>query len=163
MQLLLLRIWILVLTFCFGISVSALWRIYTFPLLPMPVVKLTPSPAQPIGFPHETEALHIVDGQHNCGSTPAPETYKLSDGGRITVFCKPFKTRAKADEELDRRLGKVNVLERTISIDRNGNQGEEIIITSPLVVRLWKSGRVLCVTEATSLEHLRWFQKLDSP
>ncbi len=28
-------------TFCFGISVSALWRIYTLPVLPVPVVDLT--------------------------------------------------------------------------------------------------------------------------
>lgn len=160
MRLLFLKIWVLVLTFGFGISVSALWRIYTLPALPIPVVDLTEPSAVVIGLPEES-GLRIVDGLHNCGGSPAPETYKLSDGGQISVFCKPFKTRAAARWALEKKLRNAVIVDRTVFMDSYGKDGaEEVVITVPKIARLWRKDRVLCITEASSLEHLKWFQSL---
>ena len=58
------RVWIFVLTFCFGISVSALWRIYTLPQLPE-AVEIT-EPAVVVVFPQATEFTAMM---HACGPT----------------------------------------------------------------------------------------------
>lgn len=75
MELLLVRIWVLVVTFCFGISVSALWRIYTLPALPIPVVELTP-PRHEVA--EQPEGPKILNERHNCGALPAkrPKDHK---------------------------------------------------------------------------------------
>jgi len=159
MELLLLRIWIFVITFCFGISVSALWRIYTLPSLPIPVVDLTAAPSESleqVQAPDPPGELRIVNEQHSCGASSAPLTYELTDGGRISTLCKTFKSQAAASRELKKRLSTATIVEQTFD---EVSQGEEIIAIAPNAVRLWKAGRTLCTTEASSLRHLRWFQK----
>ena len=62
--------------------------------------------------------------------------------------------------ELDKRLSGATIAERSRDIDDNGNQvGEEILITAPNIVRIRKNGRLLCEVEASSLDHLTWFEK----
>lgn len=156
----LLRIWIFILAFCFGISVSAAWRIYTLPVLPdldiAPVAEQT-TKAVIAEYPDE---LRIVGGTHACGALPNGAIYELSDGGRIEITCTRFRSRAAAKQEFDRRVSLATIEDLTHNLDSDGKpQEDEILITKPKVKSLRIDGNLLCVTEATSLEHLRWFEK----
>ena len=160
----LLRVWMFVVAFCVGISVSAAWRIYTLPVLPdldiapvaEPVAELRAE--QPIT--DAPDGLRIVNGTHSCGALPNGTIYELSDGGRIEMTCTRFRSREAANQELEKRLLSATVELRTPNIDRDGKwQGNEALITTPKIQSLTTNDRVLCVTVATSLEHLRWFER----
>ena len=159
MERLLLRIWILVLTFCLGISVSAAWRIYTLPVIPdLDIAPVAEQVAEPPRI-ESSDELRIVEGRHSCGALPDGESYELSDGGRITIKCTRFGSNAAATQELEKRLFNTTVEERSFSIDSYGKwQGDEVLVTTPTVQRLRTNGKLLCVTEATSLKHLLWFE-----
>jgi len=158
METLLPRIWVFVLAFGLGISISAIWRIYTLPALPEPVIEPVAEPVPVIEFPKE-EGLRIVGGTHVCGASADPAVYDLSDGTRISVNCKKFKSLTALDRELQRRLDGVKVEEWTMEIDSNGeSQRRAILYTSPTLTRLRVNGRLLCITAASSLEHIRWFE-----
>jgi hypothetical protein len=152
----LLRTWIFILAFCFGISVSAAWRIFTLPAVPEPVAE----PVAAIVIPEIPDELRIVGGTHACGASPDGAIYELSDGSRIEIKCTKFRSGAAAKEEFDRRVSLATIEDLAHNIDVEGKQdGDKILITKPHVQSLKVHGRLLCVTEAPSLEHLRWFQK----
>jgi hypothetical protein len=161
----LLRIWMFVLAFCFGISVSAAWRIYTLPVLPdldiEPIAESTAELRAEQPMPDSSnDGLRIVGGTHACGALPSGAIYELSDGGRIEINCTLFRSRAAARQELERRLLSATIEESSLNIDSEGKPvGDEVLITAPNVQRLRIKGKSLCVTEATSLKHLRWFEK----
>jgi len=156
----LLRIWIFILAFCFGISVSAAWRIYTLPVLPDRDIEPVAEPMTAIVIPEIPDELRIVGGTHACGASPDGAIYELSDGGRIEIKCTKFRSGAAAKEEFDRRVSSATLEDLAHDINSEGKQdGDKILITKPHVQSLKVHGRLLCVTEATSIEHLRWFQK----
>jgi hypothetical protein len=155
MERLLLKTWIFVVAFCFGLSVSAAWRIYTLPVIPdldiPPVGEATAeAPAK------ASDELRIVEGTHRCGALADGQVYELSDGGRISIKCTMFGSPASATRELMSRSEKATTEGRLLTSD---NEGGEVLIFAPQVQRLRTDGRSLCVTEASSLLHLRWFER----
>ena len=159
MERLLLRIWISFVTFCFGISISAAWRIYTLPVSPdLDIAPVDVNVAQ-VPIIESSDEFRIVEGRHACGAMPDGELYELSDGGRIEIKCTRFGSRAAATREFESRLINATIEERSFSIDSNGNRlDDEVIVITPNVQLLRTNGRMLCVTEATTLKHLRWFE-----
>jgi hypothetical protein len=150
-----------VVAFCFGISVSAAWRIYTLPVLPdldiEPVVQPT---VEQVATAEVSDELRIVGGTHACGASPDGAVYELSDGGRIAINCKTFKSRAAATRALESRLINAAIKERSMNIDSDGNRlGDEVLISGPNAMMLKTDGRLFCVTQATSFNHLLWFAK----
>ena len=160
MERLLLRIWISIVTFCFGISVSAAWRIYTLPVIPDLDIEPVVERVEVLPVIESSDELRIVEGKHACGAKPDGASYELSDGGHIEITCTKFGSRAAATRELERRLINATVEERSFTIDSNGNLlDDEVVVITPNVQLLRTNGKLLCVTEATSLRHLRWFEK----
>lgn len=157
MEKLLLRIWIFVLAFGLGISISAIWRIYTLPALPEPVIE-TIEVSQVVSMPREIP--QIIGERHSCGASRGPEVYNYTDGGRVTVYCPTYQSSAAAAQALQRRLRGATIEEQSLNIDSNGDPlGEEILITAPTISRLRRNGQVLCEVEASSYNHLIWFEK----
>lgn len=144
--------------FCLGISISAIWRIYTLPAIPEPVIEPIAKPAPVIEYPKE-EKLTIVGGTHTCGASAGPTVYELSDGGRISIDCKQFKSPAALNRALKKRVGSATI-ENWFTVYDGNRKGERtaILNTSPTVTSLSINGRLFCVTEASSFEHLRWFE-----
>jgi hypothetical protein len=158
METLLPRIWVFVLTFCLGISITAIWRIYTLPDLPEPVTEPIAEPLPVVGYPKE-DTLTIVGGTHLCGASAGPAVYELSDGGRISLNCKNFKSPAALNREVLRSPRGAMVEDWSVETDSNGQvERRAVINTSPTVTGLRINGRLFCVTEASTLEHLRWFE-----
>lgn len=155
MERLLLRAWIFVVAFCFGISISAAWRIYTLPVIPdldIPPVREATAEASA----KAPDELRIVEGTHGCGAVADGQLYELSDGGRISIKCTTFDSPAAATRELLTRSETATSEGRLLT---NDSAGAEVIIFTPKVQRLRTDGRSLCVTEASSLLHLRWFER----
>jgi hypothetical protein len=160
----LLRMWMFVVAFCFGISVSAAWRIYTLPVIPdldiEPVAEPVAESSAEQVMTDSSDGLRIVGGTHSCGALPNGTVYELSDGGRIEITCTRFRSRAAANQELERRLLSATIEKRSPAIDNDAKpHGDEVLIITPKVQSLRIYDRLLCVTDATSLEHLRWFEK----
>ena len=160
----LLRMWMFVVAFCFGISVSAAWRIYTLPVLPDLDIEPVAEPVAELraeqSMTDRSDELRIVGGTHSCGALPDGTIYELSDGGRIEITCTRFRSRAAAKQEFDRRVSLATIEDLAHKIDSEGKSlGDTILITTPKVQSFRISDRVLCVTDATSVEHLRWFEK----
>ena len=158
METLLPRIWVFVVTFCLGISITAIWRIYTLPNLPEPVIEPIAEQRPVIEYPRE-DTLTIVGGTHLCGASAGPSVYELSDGGRISINCKNFKSRAALNRELKTKLHGTMIENWSVDTGDNGVMERRAVLdTSPTVTGLRIYGRVFCITEASSLEHLRWFE-----
>lgn len=160
MERFLLRIWIFILAFGFGISVSAIWRIYTLPVLPNPVFDTpfdTPKDVQqPTRGP---EKPRIVDRTHSCGASAKGQTYTFSDGGQVSISCETFSSAETATRALEKRLSSATMAQRMVNMDTTGAVlGEEVLIFSPTVVKLRKIDNSLCEIQASSLDHLRWFE-----
>ena len=156
----LLRMWIFILAFCFGISVSAAWRIYTLPVLPDRDIEPVAESRVEQVMTESSDKWRIVGGTHACGASPDGAIYELSDGSRIEIKCTKFRSGAAAKEEFDRRVSLATIEDLAPNIDGEGKPlGEKILITTPHVQSLRLNGRLLCVTEAPSFEHLRWFQR----
>ena len=145
------RVWIFVLTFCLGISVSALWRIYTLPQLPE-AVEIT-EPAAIAVFPQEREFTATM---HACGPTANYHTYQSSDGALIGVSCETFRSHSTAARALKRTIGNAEIVERTM--DGEQTSGETVVIVADRAMELRLTGNNLCVTSAPSLAVLRRFQ-----
>jgi hypothetical protein len=160
------RIWVFVMAFGLGTSISAIWRIYTLPVysLPEPVI-------EPIDYSNRavmevpngadaSEGPRLVGETHSCGALAGPQVYNYTDGGRISVNCRRFKTNFAAAREYLNRLRSGTIDERAVVTDGNGSQiGEEFLMIAPQVVRVRLKGRVLCEIEASSLKHLSLFEK----
>jgi len=163
------RIWVFVLAFGLGISISAIWRIYTLP-------DYSPAePSEPViepldysnravmempDGPDESEGPKLSVENHSCGASTGPRVYNYTDGGRITVNCRRYKSSWAASREYLNRLRSATIEERLLVMDDNGSQiGEEFLTIAPQVVRVRIKGRILCEVEASSLYHLTWFEK----
>lgn len=156
MERLLSRIWIFILAFGLGVSISALWRIYTLPIVPDDVGVTVPRPQETVGT---VSIPKLVDAPHSCGALPSGQTYTYSDGGRVSITCKRFNSVEIASREFEKLLVGVEIAERSQepgSSDRAPM--EEELITTPVVIRLRKTGTILCEVRASSLDHLRWFE-----
>jgi len=151
MKRILLKLAVSVLTFALGLSVSALWRFYTYvnaPLARMSAV--IPSPV--LSF--DT----VVIG---CGSQITASSYSLSNGAEITRTCQHFSSDAEARNVLEtRRDGVYDLVEWSTKIDADGERiGESVLLfSSQSVVRINRDGATLCETRAPTLGNLRWFE-----
>lgn len=158
METVLPRIWVFVLAFGLGISITAIWRIYTLPDLPEPVIKPIAEQTPVIEYPKE-DTITIVGGTHLCGASAGPSVYELSDGGRISINCKNFKSLGALNREVKRSLRGVMIEDWSVETDSNGQKERRAVLdTSPTVTGLRIYGKVFCTTEASSLEHLHWFE-----
>ena len=148
------RAWIFVLTFCFGISVSALWRIYTLPHLPE-AVELT-EPAAIVVFPEERAFTAVM---HACGPTSNHHVYESSDGENIGVSCETFRSHSAAARALKKRIGNAEIVERSENLDGEKISGETVVVVNERALELRLNGKSLCITSASSLAVLRRFQR----
>ena len=139
------------LAFGFGISVSALWRIYTLPQLPE-VVEVT-EPAAIVVLPEEREFTAVL---HACGPTANYHIYQSSDGASFGVSCETFRSRSAAAQALKRTIGNAEIIERTL--DNEKPTGETVVVVGEKAMELRVTGKNLCVTSAPSLALLRRFQ-----
>jgi len=156
MRRILLKVWILVLTFCFGISVSAFWRIYTLPALPEMIRVTEPQVETRIVFP---DARPFVAVMHACGPQANYHVYQSSDGERIFESCETFSSTSATARALKRRIGKAEIVERYENLDENGRPfGETVVVLTETALKLSTRGKSLCVTEAPSLAQLRRFE-----
>lgn len=157
MERLLPRIWVFVLAFGLGISISAIWRIYTLPAfsIPAPAEPFIEPLIEPVSEPSVTsgEGPRLVEGSHNCGAADQ-QVYEYDDGGWVVARCRKFKSASAAAREVETRLLDATIAERSVT-----EAGEEILLTAPDTVRIRKKGRLLCELEASSLYHLNWFEK----
>ncbi len=158
-----------VLAFGLGISISAIWRIAnqaddSLPAPLQPVIETVdysnravmevPDGADTSGEPQ------IISGPHSCGASTGPQVYNYTDGGRITVNCRRLKSSNAATRELQSRLSGASYEEYSLDLSGDGTRAaEEVLITAPAIVRLRRTGRHLCEIEASSLKHLRLFEK----
>ena len=163
------RIWVFAMAFGLGISIAAAWRIYTLPDYSLP------EPSEPVIEPVDysnravmempdnadtSEGPQLSPENHSCGALHGPQVYNYTDGGRISVNCRRFKSAWVATREYLKRLRSGPTEERALVMDDNGSQiGEEFLIIAPQVVRVRIEGRILCEVEASSLYHLTWFEK----
>jgi len=154
--------------FGLGISITAIWRIYTLPDYSPPESSefvsepMAESNRAVIEGPYAdlTMGPRLITETHSCGATAGPQVYNYSDGGRISVNCRRFKSSWGATQEFLKRMKGATIEDRAFIMDGYGSQiGEEILITAPQVVRLRLKGRILCEVEASSLNHLRLFEK----
>lgn len=158
------RIWIFIIAFCLGINVSAGWRIYTLPdysppAPPPPAATPDYSNRAVIEIGRPADEPQLVAETHSCGVSTGPQVYNYTDGGRITVNCRTFGSYAAATRELEKRSSGATI-EESFEIFGSGNSGgKEVLITFPKIVRLRRNGSVLCEVEASSLKHLRLFEK----
>ena len=158
------RIWVFVMAFGLGISISAIWRIYTLPAFSLPASDFVIEPVNysnraVMEMPSDADTPRLVTETHSCGASAA-QVYEFPDGGRITAKCRQYGSSRAASRELLNRLKGATIEERSPDIDSNGNLPDErILITAPQIVRLRLNGRVLCEVEASSLGHLRRFEK----
>lgn len=148
------RIWIFVLTFGLGISVSSLWYIYTLPTLPEPV-EIT-EPEVTAVFPEARPFRHVMDA---CGPTSSHHVYQSSDGEIIGVSCERFGSNAAAARALKRSIGRAEIVERFTNFDKGRPSGETVVVVGEKAMELRTDGKSLCVTTASSLELLRKFQR----
>jgi hypothetical protein len=169
MERLLLRNLVFVLAFGFGISISAIWRIYTLPDFsiappPQPVIETVDySNRAVMEWPKDADTSgepQIIGETHSCGASTGPQVYNYTDGGRITVNCRRFKSSNAATREVQSRLSGSSYEDYSLDLGGDGTRaGEEVLITAPAVVRIRRTGRLLCEVEASSLKHLRLFEK----
>jgi hypothetical protein len=156
MRRILLKVWILVLTFGFGISVSALWRIYTLPALPEIISVTEPQADARIVFP---DARPFVAVMHACGPQANYHVYQSSNGERIVESCEIFSSTSATARALKRRMGKAEIIKRYQNLDDNGLPfGETVVVLTESAMKLSTHGKSLCVTEAPSLAQLRRFE-----
>ena len=148
------RVWIFVLTFCFGISVSALWRIYTLPQLPE-AVEVT-EPAAIVVFPEDRTFAAVL---HACGPTANHHVYQSSYGEQIGVSCENFRSPSAAARALKSNIGNAKVVERAFTVDSENVSGETVVVVGERAMELRITGKNLCITSAPSLSALRNFQR----
>jgi len=137
------------LTFAIGVSLSSVWYLYTLPDTP-----------EAYG-PRErmSEELRIIGGINACGSKENYHVYELSDGGRVSNSCQRFATSDAAARALRIRLGQSEIIEGRSNLGANGQPVGETILTKNPILRLSSWGESLCVTEASSMKHLGWFER----
>ena len=162
------RIWVFVMAFGLGISISAIWRIYTLPAFTLPDSDFVIEPVDysnravmemPSGA-DTSDGPQLSAENHSCGASTGPRVYNYTDGGRITVNCRRYKSSWAASREYLNRLRSATIEDRSLVMDDNGSQiGEEFLTIAPQVVRVRIKGRILCEVEASSLYHLTWFEK----
>ncbi|HEY0762674.1 MAG TPA: hypothetical protein VGD61_09920 [Pyrinomonadaceae bacterium] len=155
MERLLPRIWVFVLAFGLGISISAIWRIYTLPAFSIPAAPLIEPLIEAGSEPGVTsgEGPRLREGGHRCGAA-ADQVYEYDDGGWVVARCREFKSSADATREVGTRLLNATIAQRSVT-----EAGEEILLTAPDIVRLRKKGSLLCELKASSLSHLNRFEK----
>lgn len=149
----LLKVWIFVLTFGLGISVSALWRIYTLPALPK-VVEVTKPEVTEV-----TPAARLIASEmHACGPKASYHVYQLFDNGHIVVICENFESPSAAARALKRRIGRAEIVERLPNIDNGPSSGETVVVAGERAIEFTINGESLCETSAPSLALLKRFR-----
>ena len=137
------------LTFAIGVLLSSVWYLYTLPDTP-----------EAYGSRERvSEELRVIGGMDACGSKENYHAYELSDGGHVSNSCQRFATSDAAAQALQIRLGQSEIIERSSNLGANGQPVGETILTKNPILRLTRWGESLCVTEASSMKHLRWFEK----
>ena len=147
------RVWIFVLTFGLGISVSALWRIYTLPALPK-VVEVT-KPEMTVVTP---AARLIASEVHACSPEANYHVYQLIDGGHIAVTCENFRSPSAAAHALKRRIERAEIVERFPNFDDGQPPGETVVVVGDRAFEFIVEGKTLCETSAPSLAQLQRFK-----
>ena len=137
------------LTFAVGVSLSSFWYLYTLPDTPEAY-----GPRERV-----SEELTIIGGMDACGSKENYHVYELSDGGHVSTSCQRFATAAASAQALRMTLGQAEIIERSSNLRANGQPVGETILTKKPVLRLTSWGESLCATEASSMKHLRWFER----
>ena len=127
------RIWVFVMAFGLGISISAAWRIYTLPEIPEPVIE-SPAELRAVMEAPNADALaegpKLTEGSHSCGATADGQVYYYNDGGWVRPKCRRFKSSSSATREFLNRLSGATIEDRSLLKDGNGIQvGEQILIT----------------------------------
>jgi hypothetical protein len=107
------------------------------------------------------ESLQRIGGMDACGPKANFHTWDLSDGTRIWIECLSLASSARARSELEKRVsGPTEIIERQPQLGPKGQTvGERVVfrsVGSVTVVEVY--GNNLCVTEAASLDHLRWYE-----
>jgi len=144
----LVKMAVLVFTFCLGLGVSALWREYAYRLAAERRVESEHTSGLPL-------QLLYTDA---CGGNNNTQTFALYNGGQVSISCYYFSSEAAANGLLNDIAAKSEVVERSTRLDAGGRQaGETIVIASPTVMRLSTYGKAVCKTRASSLEDLRAF------
>ena len=162
------RIWVFVTAFGLDISISAIWRIYTLPAFTLPAEDFVIAPIEestradmegPYADLTEGPRLMETGETHSCGAPTGPRVYNYTDGGRIAVNCRVFKTSAAATQMLLYRMRGATIEDRAAIMEDGNEVGEEILITAPQIVRMRINGTLLCEVAASSLYHRNWFEK----
>lgn len=147
------RVWIFVLTFGLGISVSALWRIYTLPALPKAIEVTKPE----LTVVTPAERL-IVSEMHACGPKANYHVYQLIDGEHIVVTCETFESPSAAARALKRRMKSTEIVERFPNFDNGRPSGETVVVAGERAIEFTIEGKSLCETSASSLAQLKRFK-----
>src|ERR1044071_4394352 len=123
------RIWVFVMAFGLGISISAIWRIYALPAFSPPVSEFVVEPSDytnsEMEGPSDDDRPRLATESHSCGVSAAPQVYEYPDGGRITVKCREYKSSWAATKEYLNRMKGAAIEERSVYVDDKGNEGGE--------------------------------------
>ena len=143
------------LTFSSGLVLSGLATRYADPAILL-FDDLTSSISSP--------PLQRVGGIDACGPKANFHTWDLSDGTQITIACMELSSARAAKRDLDRRVSRATeIIERVPELgqsvhDRGQTVGERVVFRTVGVTLVETYENNLCVTEAASLEHLRWYE-----
>jgi len=144
------------LTFLVGTVVSNLWFLYT---------SVEPPSQWEVRLSAERwikpKPLTRIGGMDACGAKSNYHTWDLSDGTRITNSCERLSSARRANEELQKRLSQATeIIEQQPNLDGTGQKvGEKVVARAGGIVSLSTYENSFCVTEAASLDHLRWYER----
>ena len=150
MRRILIYLWASVMTFCLGTVTSSLWNLFTLPPIAAPTRLTDPSKIELTAF---KPPLTRVSGFNACGPKGSWHVTELSDGTRLVTDCKIFLSNLAASRALISHLNNFpEILEES-----HVRQDDVVLAKGEGVIELRRSGRSLCVTQAPSLKHLRWW------
>lgn len=150
----LIKLWISVLAFCVGVSVSSLWRVYLLPKMPASIAVNETVERAIIAAPTHGA---IVGGIEACGPKRNFHSYVLADGSIVSVECRHYGSASAVKWALQRELrGAGQIASRWRHPGEDGEvMGETILAVGESAVELNTNGKSICVTRAASLKHLQ--------
>lgn len=149
----LINVWISVMTFCVGVSVSSLWRVYALPKMPAPIAVTKTAERPTIAAP----AHVIVRSIDAWGPKGNFHSYVLADGSTVSVECRAYGSASAVKWALRRELRAAGqIVSRSRHPGEDGEvMGETILAVGEGAVELSTNGKSICVTRAASLKHLQ--------
>ena len=156
MKRILLRFSIALLTFSIGVYVTNFVKARFSHHGPVVINELTLAFSSP---PLKTKT--VVAGGIVCEADDSTKFLKFSDGSFVSLGCRSFPSAAAAHDELHKRsFGATGLIESAKIEDSDGKQvGETVVFTSPTVFRLATKDNLICETQVSSVQHLRWFEQ----